>query len=105
MTVEIDVRELRAHQGRVADVADRIDAAHRAAGAPVGRDAFGIFGYFLAIECADAAAEGLDMLGAAHEAADDHRVRVGVWAGDVDANESDITDMFSTSPELRDAGR
>lgn len=101
--VEIDVSELLAHQGRLGGVVDRIRTAHAAGGAPVNQDAFGAFGLFLAGECAAAAADGLEMLGAAHEAADELRQKVGVWARDVDATEGEITALFSTAPEMRDA--
>jgi hypothetical protein len=101
--VEIDVGELLAHQGRLGGVADRIRAARAAAGAPVNQDAFGAFGLFLAGECAAAAADGREMVGAAHAAADELRQKVGVWARDVDATEGEITAMFSTAAEMRDA--
>lgn len=101
--VEIDVGELLAHQGRLGGVVDRVRTAHAAADAPVNRDAFGAFGFYLADKCAAAAAEGREMLGAAQDAADELRQKVGVWARDVDATEGEITALFSTAPEMRDA--
>jgi hypothetical protein len=101
--VEIDLAELSAHQRRLGGVVDRTRAAAAAADTPVSRDAFGAFGFFLADECASAAAEGSEMLHAAHAAADEHRQKVGVWVRDVDATEGEITALFSTAPEMRDA--
>jgi len=101
--VEINLDQLRQHQGRLDGVGDLIRAAHDAAGAPVGGDAFGAFGFVLARDCASAAAEGAAMLLAAHEAADEHYQKVGVWRGDTAATEGEVTALFSTAPEMRDA--
>lgn len=101
--VEIDLGELGAHQRRLGGVVDRTRAAATAADAPVSRDAFGAFGFLLADHCAVVAAEGSEMLRAAHEAADEHRQKVGVWVRDVDATEGEISALFSTAPEMRDA--
>jgi hypothetical protein len=101
--VEIDVAELGAHERRLGGVVDRMRAAADAAGTPVSQDAFGAFGFVLAGQCAAAAAGGSEMLGAAHEAADEHRQKVGVWARDVDATEDEVAALFSTAPEMRDA--
>ena len=101
--VEIDVAELSAHQRRLGGTADRTQAAYEASTAPVHQDAFGAFGAFLAGQCAAAAAGGSEMLAAAHEAADEHRQKVGIWARDVDATEGEIAALFSTRPVMRDA--
>jgi hypothetical protein len=96
--VEIDVAELSAHQRRLGGIVDRTQVAHAASAAPVSQDAFGAFGLVLAGQCAAAAAGGSEMLAAVHEAADEHRQKVGIWARDVDATESEITALFSTAP-------
>lgn len=101
--VEIDVAELSAHQRRIGGVVDRTRVAHEAAAAPVAQDAFGAFGFVLAGQCAAAAAGGSEMLAAAHDAADEHRQKVGIWARDMDATEGEIAALFSTAPEMRDA--
>jgi len=101
--VEINVAELGAHERRLGGVVDRLRVAVDAGQLPVNQDAFGAFGFFLAGQCSAAAAGGSEMLVAAHEAADEHRQKVGVWARDVDATESEIAALFSTAPEMRDA--
>lgn len=101
--VEIDVVELSAHQHRLADVVISVRNAHEAADTPLNRDAFGAFGHFLAGDCAEAMSDGREMLLAAQEAATEHHRKVGTWAQDVDATESEISGLFSTAPEMRDA--
>lgn len=101
--MEIDLGQLRAHQSRLDDVTDLIRAADDAAGAPVGGEAFGAFGFVLARNCASVAVEGAAMVQAAHEAADEHRQKVGVWRDDTSATEDEVTALFSTAPEMRDA--
>lgn len=101
--VEIDVTELAAHQHRLADVVIRVGNAHEAASTPLNRDAFGAFGFDLARDCATAMSEGEETLRAAHEAAEEHHQRVGLWAQDVDATEGDIAKLFRTVPVMRDA--
>jgi hypothetical protein len=101
--VEINVAELTAHQQKLGAVVDRVRIAREAAGAPIGRDAFGAFGYFLAEDCATAATDGSEMLAAAHDAADELCQKVGIWARDVDAREGEIMALFSTAPEMRGA--
>jgi hypothetical protein len=96
--VEIDVAELGAHQRRLGGTVDRMRAASDAANVPVNQDAFGAFGLFLAGQCAAAVAGGSEMLATAHEAADEHRQKVGIWARDVDATEGEIAALFSAAP-------
>jgi hypothetical protein len=101
--VEINPDKLEQHRQQLGKVLDPIKAAADAADAPVSRDAFGAFGFFLADEVAGAAADGSEMLRAAHEAADELRQKVGMWVRDVDATEGEIMALFSTAPEMRDA--
>jgi hypothetical protein len=101
--VEINPDKLKEHRQQLGKVLDPIKAAADAADAPVSRDAFGAFGFFLADEVAGAAADGSEMLRAAHEAADELRQKVGLWVSDVDATEGEVMALFSTAPEMRDA--
>jgi hypothetical protein len=101
--VEIDLTELNNHRQLIGEVVDQIATARDAAHAAVGRDAFGAFGYFLAEECATAAAEGTEMLAAAHDAADELHRKLGLWAQDTQATEGEISALFSTAPVMRNA--
>jgi hypothetical protein len=94
--VDIDLDKLRQHRDHVHGVVDGIAAAHEASHVAVGQDAFGAFGYFLATECAAAAAEGTEMLGAANDAADELFRNLGAWAKDEGHTEEEITALFST---------
>jgi hypothetical protein len=93
--VDINVDELREHRDHVHGVVDGIAAAHDASHVTIGHEAFGAFGYFLAAECATAAAEGTAMLGVAHGAADELHQNLGIWAADSEATEGEITELFS----------
>lgn len=101
--LDIDCHAIEAHRGHVKGVVDGIAAAHGASHVPVGHDAFGRFGYFLADECRAAAADGTEMLAAAHAAADDLHQKLGVWAIDMAHTEGEITTLFSTAAQMRDA--
>jgi hypothetical protein len=100
--VEIDVTELAAHQHRLADVVIRTGNAHEASGTPLNPDAFGAFGYFMALDCAKVISEGADTLRVAHEAAEDHHQQVGIWVADLEATEGKNAKLFRTGPVMRD---
>lgn len=93
--VDVNLGELRKHRDHVHEVVNGIAAAHQASHVTVGHAAFGAFGYFLADECGAAAAEGVGMLGVAHEAADELYENLGFWAKHSEATEGEITALFT----------